>query len=74
MILGSGYGLGVTTNGLGFTISWATNLQVVVEACTDLACSNWSPVSTNTLVNGTNYFCDTGWTNYPSRLYRTRSP
>jgi hypothetical protein len=74
LILGSGYGSGATTNGFGFTISWATNLSVVVEACTDLANPFWTPVTTNALVNGTNYFSDPDWTNYPSHFYRLRSP
>jgi hypothetical protein len=74
MILGSGYGLGATTNGFGFTISWATNVPVVVEACTDLSNPVWTPVSTNTLTSGTNYFSDSQWTNFPSRFYRIRSP
>ena len=71
MILGGGYGLGATTNGFGFTVSWATNTAVVVEASTNL--QNWTPVITNALVNGTNYFSDSSWTNYPSRFYRVRS-
>jgi len=43
----------------------------VVEASTNL--HNWTPVSTNTLVNGTNYFSDASFTNYPQRFYRVRS-
>jgi hypothetical protein len=74
MILGSGYGLGVTANGFNFTISWATNAPVVVEACTNLANPVWLPLATNTLTSGTNYFSDTQWTNYPVRFYRLRSP
>jgi hypothetical protein len=65
---------GVQSNGFGFTVAWATNLSVVVEACTDVANPSWSAISTNTLVNGTNYFCDPGWTNYPVRFYRIRWP
>ena len=74
MILGNGYGLGATSNEFGFTISWATNISVVIEACTNLANPIWNPVATNTLVNGTNYFSDPQWTNYPGRFYRLRSP
>lgn len=73
-ILGSGYGFGTTTNGFCFTISWATNLSVIVQACTDLAKPVWLPVATNTLVNGTNYFSDSQWTNYPKRFYRLTAP
>ena len=65
---------GVQANEFGFTVSWATNLSVVVEACTNLANPVWNPVSTNTLTGGTAYFCDSQWTNYPGRFYRLCSP
>jgi hypothetical protein len=65
---------GVQTNGFGFTISWATNISVVVEASTDLANPIWSPVGTNTLISGSSCFSDPQWTNYPGRFYRLRSP
>ena len=71
-ILGSGHSFGVQSSGFQFTISWATNTAVVVEASTDL--SSWTPVITNNLVNGTNAFRDSAWTNYPQRFYRVRSP
>jgi hypothetical protein len=64
---------GVQPGGFGFTISWATNAAVVVEAATNLADPVWLPVSTSTLVNGTNYFSDPQWTNYPERFYRVTS-
>jgi hypothetical protein len=64
----------VQTNGFGFTISWATNISIVVEASTNLANPVWQPVQTNTLVNGTAYFSDSQWTNSPARYYRLRSP
>ena len=70
-ILGSGPGFGVKSNRFNFTISWATNAAVVVQASTNLV--NWSPVATNTLVNGTNAFVDLSWTNYPLRFYRVSS-
>jgi hypothetical protein len=65
---------GVQTNQFGFIISWATNISVVVEACTNLANSTWSSVTTNTLTGGWCYFSDPQWTNYPGRFYRLRSP
>ena len=74
MILNNSPTFGVRTNQFGFLISWATNLPVVVEACTELASGAWSPVSTNALTNGTNYFTDPDWANHPTRLYRLRSP
>jgi hypothetical protein len=73
IILNNGAGFGGLSAPFGFTISWATNLPVVVEACTDLANPAWSPLATNTLTSGTNYFADPQWTNYPGRFYRIRS-
>jgi len=70
---------GVRTNRFGFNITGSSNLVIVVEASTNPANSNWSPVSTNTLntfvgANGSSYFSDPQWTNYPARFYRLRSP
>jgi hypothetical protein len=65
--------VGVQTNSFAFTVSWATNLSVIVEAATGLANPVWSPLATNTLSGGTFYFSDPQWTNYPSRFYRVRS-
>jgi hypothetical protein len=65
---------GIQTNQFGFIISWATNVPVVVEACTNLANPTWSSVGTNALTNGSAYFSDPQWTNYPARFYRIRSP
>ncbi len=70
LILGSSLMLDPPGNGFQFTISWATNGDVVVDASTDLL--SWTPVATNTLVNGTAAFNDSSWTNYPNRFYRAR--
>jgi hypothetical protein len=74
LILNNVLSFGVQSNKFGFTISWATNASVVVEACTDLANPTWSSVGTNALTNGSGYFSDPQWTNYPARFYRLRSP
>jgi hypothetical protein len=74
LILTTAPGFGVRTNGFGFVVSWATNASVVVEACTDLAHPNWSPVATNALSDGWSKFSDLEWTNHPGRFYRIRSP
>ena len=65
---------GVQTNEFGFMISWATNISIVIEACTNLANPVWLPVATNTLTSGSSYFSDSQWPNYPGRFYRLRSP
>jgi hypothetical protein len=74
VILTIGPSFGLQTNRFGFIISWATNVPVVVEASTTLANPTWSPISTITLTNGSAYFSDPQWTNYPARFYRLRSP
>ena len=74
LILNQGPGFGVQSNQFGFTISWATNVSVVVEAATNLANPVWLPVSTNTLTGGTSYFSDPQPANLPGRFYRLRSP
>jgi PKD repeat protein len=74
MILNNDPSFGVQTNRFGFTISWATNISVVVEASTNLTNPVWTPVATNTLTGGTSYFSDPQWTNVPNRFYRLRSP
>jgi hypothetical protein len=73
VILNNSPSFGVGTNGFSFIISWATNVSVVVEACTNLANPLWQPVATNALSGGTARFSDPEWTNYPARFYRLRS-
>jgi len=70
LILNNSASFGVNANGFGFIISWATNIDVVVEASTDLANLSWIPLQTNTLTGGSSYFSDPQWTNYPGRFYR----
>ena len=70
---------GVRTNRFGFNITGTSNLVIVVEASTNLFNPVWQPIQTNTLntfigTNGTSYFSDPQWTNYPGRFYRLRSP
>ena len=65
---------GVGSNCFGFTFTNAGSPTVVVEACTNLADNDWSPVATNTLTGGSSYFADPGWTNHPARFYRFRMP
>ena len=65
---------GVSTNGFGFTIAGTSNLEIVVQVCTNLGSPNWSDVKTNTLTSGSAYFSDSSWTNRPSRFYRFSAP
>jgi BspA type Leucine rich repeat region (6 copies) len=65
---------GVRTNRFGFNITGTTNIPIVVEASTNIAVSGWTPLQTCTLTNGSIYFSDPQWTNFPARFYRIRSP
>jgi Flp pilus assembly protein protease CpaA len=70
---------GVRTNRFGFNIIGSSNLVILVESCTNYANPVWTPASTNLLnqfigTNGTSYFSDPQWTNYPTRFYRLRPP
>jgi len=62
---------GVQNNQFGFTITngSTTNIPIVVEACANLASPVWTPLTNVTLTNGSFYFSDPQWTNYPSRFY-----
>jgi hypothetical protein len=64
----------VRSNQFGFNITGTANIPIVIEACTNPANPIWLPLQTCTLTNGSIYFSDPDWTNYPTRLYRVRSP
>jgi hypothetical protein len=66
---------GMKNDQFGFTISWATNTSVVVDACTNLANPVWLPISTNavTIATGTADFSDPKSSGYSKRFYRLRS-
>lgn len=72
VILAFAPGFGTENNQFGFTISWATNASVVVEAARNLNASDWGPVAIRSLSNGTSYFTDPAAANHPSRFYRVR--
>jgi hypothetical protein len=61
------------TNQFGFNITGTTNIPFVVEACTNLG-GAWVSLQAVSLTNGSFYFSDPQWTNYPSRFYHLRSP
>ena len=66
--------LGISSNGFGFSINWASGQTIVIVASTNLLNPFWSPVATNTFTSGTAYFNDPKWTNYTGRYYHVRSP
>ena len=70
----TGGGFGVLSNQFGFNISGTTNIPIMVEAATDLSSSGWTPLQALTVTNGSVYFTDPQWTNYPGRFYRISSP
>ena len=64
---------GVRTNRFGFNITGTANIPIMVEACTNLG-GPWVPLQTCTVTNGSIFFSDPQWTNFPGRFYRIRSP
>jgi hypothetical protein len=73
VILNAGLDRSGSPGGFRFTVSWATNRSVIVEACTNLANPAWQPLQTNALVAGTNLFEQADWMNYPARFFRARA-
>jgi len=65
----AGANFGVQNNQFGFNITGTVNFTVVVEACTNLASPVWTPLQIATLTNGSFYFSDPQWSNYPARFY-----
>jgi hypothetical protein len=66
--------LGVRTNWFGFNITGTPNIPIGVVASTNLSGAAWTLLLSGTLTNGSIYFSDPAWTNYPARFYRIRSP
>jgi hypothetical protein len=69
IIQGSGPNFGVSNGQFGFNITGNSNLPIAVEACTNLANPVWMPLTNMTLTNGSVYFSDPNWTNFPVRYY-----
>ncbi len=65
---------GVRTNRFGFNIIGMANIPIVVETAPKPAGAAWTALLSCTLTNGSIYFSDPQWTNYPTRVYRIRSP
>ncbi len=67
---------GVKSDRFGFNITGTANIPFIVEACTNLAENLWVPLHQQpiTLLNGSYYFSDSNWDNYPARYYRINTP
>jgi hypothetical protein len=65
---------GVRMDRFGFNITGTAGIPLLIEAATDPCLPLWVPLQSCTLTNGSIYFSDQKWTNYPSRFYRIRSP
>jgi hypothetical protein len=72
IITNAGFGIG--NNQFGFTITGPANISVTVQATTNLPGGSWTNLQSFTLTNGSIYFTDPGWTNYPGRFYRMAYP
>jgi hypothetical protein len=67
-------GFGLQNGQFGFTISGPTNSPIIIQARTNLTSGTWANVQTCSITNGSIYFADSAWTNYPSRFYRISYP
>lgn len=67
-------GFGPIGEGFYFNVSGTADIPIEVDACTDLAKGDWSPLLTTTLSDGSLDFTDTAQTNYPARFYRISGP
>ena len=65
---------GIAAGQFGFGVMGPAQTMIEVEVCTNLMNPAWSPVATNSLTDGSSYFSDPAWRNYPARFYRLRSP
>jgi len=74
MIQTSDGSFGVRSNQFGFNITGTANIPIAVEACANLASPVWTPLQALKLTNGSFYFSDPQWTNFPVRFYRISSP
>ena len=74
LIQASGTNFGVKDSQFGFNISGTTNIQVVVEACTNLANPVWIPLQSLKLTNGLVYFSEPFQVESPARFYCISPP
>jgi hypothetical protein len=66
--------LGVRNGAFGFSIVGELWAPIVLEAATDLLAPQWTTLQNCTLTNGLIYFSDSQLQDFPSRIYRLRSP
>jgi len=64
----------IQTKAFGFYITGVTNTPILVEASTNPVTGPWTVLQNCTITNGSFYFSDPQWINYPARYYRIRSP
>ncbi len=65
---------GVRQSRFGFNIIGTAGIPIAIETSTNLTAPAWQVLQTCTLTNGSVYFSDPHWTDYPGRFYRIASP
>ena len=63
----------VETNQIEIDVQWASGEVLVLDGGTNLVSSVWTPLATQTLIDGTSFFNDTDVSNHSARFYRLRS-
>ena len=65
---------GVTPNAFTFTVSWASQEPIVVEAVNHLGPANWVTLYSGPVTGGSIEIADTQWKEHRARFYRVRVP
>jgi len=58
----------------GVTVTGNTNIPIQLQACTNLSCPVWAPLTNVSLTNGSFYYSEPVQSNSPSRFYRVVFP
>lgn len=67
----AGGSFGYAGGTFSFTLEGTPGIPVVIEACTDIACGDWTPVESATLDAGGSFpFADPAAASHPTRFYR----
>jgi hypothetical protein len=58
----------------GVTVTGNTNIPIQLQACTNLTCPVWTPLTNASLTNGSFYYGEPVQSNCPARFYRVVFP
>jgi hypothetical protein len=65
---------GIQNNTFGFNITGTAGIPIAIYASTNPASLDWVQLQSCNLTNGSIYFSDLQWAEYPARFYRIGTP